>query len=330
MRGRVEVVKELIISSPDPTRGSLQQTLEGDSVLHLCVKYNQLDALKVLVNSLAEDNEDLLLNSRDAEGNTMFHLAVLLKQEETVRFLLSVPTVREGSASALPEDNSIALNVMHQSPGNFKSVGKREQMSRCWDKLVVPLVNYPTNWIEDTRGSLMTVATLIAGITFDSVLSPPGGVWQEDTTTGFTCSRLKRDDNITCLAGNAVAAYYDEPKYRYFMVCNTMAFMGSLSVLFLLISGFPPKNKFWMWVLTMIVCITVSFLGFTFIIAMILVSPDQALSKLRVVIRGSLSSWSTLVGILVIFNAVILAYLILKWTKSRRSAARTSRKAWAH
>ncbi|PKI46447.1 hypothetical protein CRG98_033145 [Punica granatum] len=80
--------------------------------------------------------------------------------DETVKFLLSVPKVREGSASALPEDKSIALNVMHQSPGNFKSVGKQELMSRCWDKLVVPLVNYPMNWIEETHSSLMTVATL--------------------------------------------------------------------------------------------------------------------------------------------------------------------------
>ncbi|PKI53287.1 hypothetical protein CRG98_026315 [Punica granatum] len=112
MRGRVEVVKELIISSPGPSHDSLQQRLDGDSVLHLCVKYNQLDALKVLVNSLAEDNGDQLLNSRNAQGNTIFHLAVLQKQEETMRFLLSVPKVREGSASALPEDNSIALNVI--------------------------------------------------------------------------------------------------------------------------------------------------------------------------------------------------------------------------
>ncbi|PKI79182.1 hypothetical protein CRG98_000474 [Punica granatum] len=33
-------------------------------------------------------------------------------------------------------------------------------MLRCWDKLVVPLVNHPMNWIGETRGSLMTGATL--------------------------------------------------------------------------------------------------------------------------------------------------------------------------
>lgn len=80
MRGRAEVIKELI--SFRPLDDSLQQGLEGDSVLHLCVKYNHLDALKVLVDLLADDNGDKLLNSVDAHGNTILDLAVLLKQEE--------------------------------------------------------------------------------------------------------------------------------------------------------------------------------------------------------------------------------------------------------
>lgn len=80
MRGRVAVIKELISFKPDDD--SLQQGLQGDSLLHLCVKYNHLDALKVLVDSLADDREDKLFNSRDAHGNTILHLAVLLKQNE--------------------------------------------------------------------------------------------------------------------------------------------------------------------------------------------------------------------------------------------------------
>lgn len=82
MRGRAEVIKELI--SFRPLDDSLQQGIEGDSVLHLCVKYNHLDALKVLVDSLADGDKDKLLDSVDAHGNTILDLAVLLKQEEVL------------------------------------------------------------------------------------------------------------------------------------------------------------------------------------------------------------------------------------------------------
>ena len=47
------------------------------------------------------------------------------------------------------------------------------------------------------------VATVIATITFQSAISPPGGVWQENTLTGDrNCS-----DYTICEAGTAVLAY---------------------------------------------------------------------------------------------------------------------------
>ncbi|KAK7840648.1 ankyrin repeat-containing protein BDA1-like [Quercus suber] len=52
MRGRVEVLEKLIVARPD----SVQIVLNGnETVLHLCVKYNQLKALDLLVKSLSDD-----------------------------------------------------------------------------------------------------------------------------------------------------------------------------------------------------------------------------------------------------------------------------------
>ena len=78
MRGRVDVVKKLIVVRPDSTR-----VLVGgkETVLHLCVKYNQLEPLKLLVESTSEDGH--FLNSKNSEGGiTILHLAVTLKQIE--------------------------------------------------------------------------------------------------------------------------------------------------------------------------------------------------------------------------------------------------------
>ena len=73
MRGRIEIIKELIIVRQE----SIRVNLNGDSVLHLCVRYNHLNALKLLMESAACDE---FLSSKDHDGNSFLHLAVMLKQ----------------------------------------------------------------------------------------------------------------------------------------------------------------------------------------------------------------------------------------------------------
>ena len=95
MRGRIEVVKELIIVWSDST----QVILDGETILHLCVKYNQLEALQLLVESLSDEWE--FLNFIDHDGSNtilhcffffwrkILHLAMMLKQIE-VSFILII------------------------------------------------------------------------------------------------------------------------------------------------------------------------------------------------------------------------------------------------
>ena len=84
MRGWVEVVRELIVARPDLTEVVLDRV---EIVLHLCVKYNQLEALKLLVESVIDEGE--FFNSKDHEGgNTILHLAVMLKEIEVGVFYI--------------------------------------------------------------------------------------------------------------------------------------------------------------------------------------------------------------------------------------------------
>ena len=58
------------------------------TVLHLCVKYNQIEALKLLVESLSDEGD--FLNSKDHDGgNTILHLAVMLKQTKVGFFFFA-------------------------------------------------------------------------------------------------------------------------------------------------------------------------------------------------------------------------------------------------
>ena len=63
--------------------------------------------------------------------------------------------------------------------------------------------------------------------------------------------------------------------YSIFLICNTISFTASLCVTFLLISGFPLRNKLCMGLLTFSMCITLTFLAFAYIYAFILLIPDQ-------------------------------------------------------
>ena len=82
-RGRVDVVRELITAQPNSTRVMVDGK---ETILHLCVKYDQLEALKLLVEPVSDEGE--FLTSKDhISGNTIFHLAVILKQIE-VSFIL--------------------------------------------------------------------------------------------------------------------------------------------------------------------------------------------------------------------------------------------------
>ena len=84
MRGRIEVVSKLIVARPDSTLVALD---EGETILHLCVKYYQLEVLELLVESMSDEG-DFFRSKVHKGGNTILHLAVMLKQVEVCFSLL--------------------------------------------------------------------------------------------------------------------------------------------------------------------------------------------------------------------------------------------------
>ena len=81
-RGHVEVVEEL----KNANSCSIQKIGDDGSLLHLCVRYNHLEALKYLVQSVNGAQE--LLHVLDKEGNTILHWAVNLKQIQVSPYIL--------------------------------------------------------------------------------------------------------------------------------------------------------------------------------------------------------------------------------------------------
>ncbi|XP_037497482.1 ankyrin repeat-containing protein ITN1 [Jatropha curcas] len=303
MRGRVEVIQELVRASSESTF----EALDGDTVFHLCIKYNHLEAFKLLVTFI---NGDEILNIGNQDGNSILHLAAMLKQLETLRYLLSLPTVK-GKANALNGMGLTALDLLDQCPRDFKSLQIQDilikagirraaelissnnnlppepqqpratalastaEMKRSWFEKCMKQLQYN---VEETRGALMIVATVIATMTFQAAMNPPGGVWQQDfvdVSGGSACSK----SNI-CEAGTSVLAYAYPDQYIYYITFNSIAFAASLTVIALIVGGFPLKNKFCVWLLAQAINITLSFLLVSYVNGMLIVTPSRYREKM--------------------------------------------------
>ncbi|XP_022723758.1 ankyrin repeat-containing protein ITN1-like [Durio zibethinus] len=120
-RGKVEIIQELINAKPD----SIRQKLNGSTFLHLCIQYNQLEALKQFL-TLVDENQ--LLDFTDHGGNTILHLAVMLRQLEcinsfnqTITYLVLVPGIK-AKINVRNKMGLSALDLLKHYPRDFKSL----------------------------------------------------------------------------------------------------------------------------------------------------------------------------------------------------------------
>lgn len=68
IKGHIEVLKELVKAKPVAAR---VLTDAGEPLLHLCVKHNHFDAVRMLIEFAGDDE---LVSLKDYDGNTILHL----------------------------------------------------------------------------------------------------------------------------------------------------------------------------------------------------------------------------------------------------------------
>ncbi|XP_057467163.1 ankyrin repeat-containing protein BDA1-like [Actinidia eriantha] len=334
VKGRVVVVAELARVRTESTRAL---TDRGETSLHLCVRHNKFEVLKLLVEAVRKDGE--LVNWRDCEGNTILHIAVAKKQFEIIKFLLTTGVVE---VNALNKNGSTSLDILIQSPRDLRDLEIEEllrtagglsakdlhlitnewtstknpqtatRLSSQQSKSKKPLVvkHKHTDWLGRKRSALMVVASLISTVAFQAGLTPPGGVWQDDYQVDSNGNPV--DDPHT--VGTAVMAYKDSIQYSTFMIFNTIAFLASLSIILLLVSGLPLKRRRWMWLQMVIMWITITALVMTYFVALRNMSPKEAdvQNMLREVTAVSVLTWLVLMVIVLVGNVVRMNLWILR------------------
>ncbi|KAJ0264008.1 hypothetical protein HA466_0024380 [Hirschfeldia incana] len=128
----------------------------------------------------------------------------------------------------------------------------------------VKYLNRQGDWLEKTRGNLMVAATVIAGMSFQVMVNPPGGVWQSDI-----CSSGDRPGTApvcTAKAGTSVLEHESSKRGLYLgmVISSTVSFSASMSLILLVISGLRLRNRMIMAILVTfmvlaVLCISAAF-----------------------------------------------------------------------
>lgn len=124
-------------------------------------------------------------------------------------------------------------------------------------------------WIEETRGALMVVSTVVLTITYQPAISPPGGLWQNTSSEGEACSIH------TCETGKSVLASTSSVNFISFMYFNTVSFTCSIATIFMCISGISLRNKFTMVLLAFCMCLNLASLSLAYVAALFQVTPEH-------------------------------------------------------
>lgn len=196
------------------------------------------------------------------------------------------------------------LKISTPEPTTKPSVIKNK-LSKWWRKWVKHVKSEGTILTQETHNSLMVVATVIATITFQSAVNPPGGVWDSNHNSTKN-PRFRCSESDICIAGTAVFGYADDFRddYKTFITYNSASFLASLGVILLLISGVPMGNKFGTWILTVAMCVALTFMALTFLQGLYLVTPDDIINPVLSIDNVSFYAWGMLLGLIGLFHSV--------------------------
>ncbi|EOY18961.1 Ankyrin repeat-containing protein, putative [Theobroma cacao] len=190
------------------------ETIQKKTALHIAAEKHRFEALEILVRWLerthlhGEVSRKHLLNAKDTDGNTVLHIAASHIQPKMIRLLLDCKV----DTKAINSENLIVLNVLELQSNGLSAAGLIDDkeislkilrdtegsagFSALFKPKAEPLhqkfrsrIKFPENAairalgpimnmsVESMNAFLVALALIITAI-YESLLSPPGGVWQ--------------------------------------------------------------------------------------------------------------------------------------------------------
>ncbi|KAK3170511.1 hypothetical protein Dsin_032843 [Dipteronia sinensis] len=306
----------------------------------------QLEILKLLVETIGDN---LFLNSKDDDGNTILHTAAADKQVEVIEYLIIKTAIEVNAINAY---GFTALDLSTQSSRKDKKdlqiveLLRRSGAKHTKDihlsahelgttqiaRTLTSHENHHTNnalqprnegcgnvhekkkdWVEKISSTLMVVASLIATMAFQVAVNPPGGVWQDDIyQSGGSPTPSESLYSHPHIAGYSIFADKYPDGYGTFLISDTTGFLASLSIILLLISGLPIRRKFFMWILMVIMWIAISSMTVTYSVAIYALSKSGTMSDAVFIV---ISVWIGLMGLLLLMHIILLIMKMIKYVE---------------
>ncbi|XP_019058881.1 PREDICTED: ankyrin repeat-containing protein At2g01680-like [Tarenaya hassleriana] len=254
--GDTELLSEFLFICPSSIE---DLTSKCETVVHLAVKHSKLEAFKVLLGWLKQVNKEEILNWKDVDGNTVFHIATSTNQIKVMKLLRKIVNVNVKNLDGQTAKDIFQSNCASLGPEIGKILGAaKAKAGRKLNSSATTLANYLSQNLSfmekrnkllglnnllginkqgsrntsDLRSSVLVVAILIVTATYQATISPPGGYWQ-DSTTVFNNNTVPEKNHK---AGEMIMDPYNAVLFYGF---NGIAFFFSTRVIMILIIGLP-------------------------------------------------------------------------------------------
>ncbi|KAM1095459.1 hypothetical protein EV1_010422 [Malus domestica] len=232
---------------------------------------------------------------------------------EIQQILMDAGLIRRQNNDNDNPNSAVAAATVVVSPSP-RTVKKKKKGSKppgwFWRKLMIWL-GYPHEWVKETRGSLMIVATVISTMTFQDVVNPAGRLWVDNLTK--TCRTVWRENNDT----DTTLGHSKDPMdyFPSFIAHNTVSFLASLTVTLLLISRFPLHNRLSTWLLSMSMCVTLAFLALTYLTVLSMIGPNYGIQEPWSLSATFIILWIVLLVIGGVLHTLRFLIWVMKWLR---------------
>ncbi|KAF7843552.1 ankyrin repeat-containing protein [Senna tora] len=226
MYNHLETLKALVELEVDTTELLNQTDMDGNNtILHLALMLKLVQIARYLL-SIPKIRE--AVNTKNGMGLTA-HDILEHSPKDLKRFEIQQMFMDKGIETEKREMNNSSPSPTTTSNNNNNNNGVEEAVVRGprkngWKMILTSIDNWLISkgeHVEEMRGSLSLVATVISTITFQAAINTPGGFIQQ---------------------GQALLAI-QSPWFRSYLLCNSICFTSSLNVIVLLVSGVPMKNR---------------------------------------------------------------------------------------
>ncbi|KAL0347621.1 UNVERIFIED_CONTAM: hypothetical protein Scaly_1778100 [Sesamum calycinum] len=218
----------------------------GNTILHLATSRKQYEVVDLLLDKNFGYKVKLEMNLLNKNGLTPLEVLRSEGGDSEIEEMLSLG----GATAAETLTHSFRLSAMEnlvnlsQIPSQNQSA-QEQQTSHCKSTSEKLQDYFKYDMFKDSpskvRDMLLVIAVLIATATYQAVLSPPGGVWQDDfwpdaKNNGSSARRPPRHT-----AGQAVMGTNKAVAYGLFLLFNSMGFFMALHMMNFLTIGLPMQ-----------------------------------------------------------------------------------------